>query len=263
MAPGHTILVIDDEPHLRRSLMLLLQRAGYQVSAAGSAREARVCLQAGPYDLVFLDLKMPEVDGLTFLAEIRAQYVDLPVLILTAHASLESAIEAVRQGAKDYLIKPIKPEVILTRVGEIVEAQARPHRQRAITTQIANLLGELTKLDGAPAVEAARPPPVPEGYIQRGPFTVDLYSRRAWLRGQEVALAPVTFDYLVTLLRHAPNPVSYEALVEESQGYRVSRSEAREIARGRIHALRKALEPDRRHPEFIITVRDVGYNLVT
>lgn len=262
MAAGHTILVVDDEPHLRRSLMLILRRAGYQVTAAGSAREARHCLQAGPYDLIVLDLKMPGVDGLTFLTEIRADYVNMAVLILTAHASLESAVEAVRRGARDYLLKPVEPAVILGRIGAILQAEAHPHRQREITAQIAALAGELRKLDEVPAAEAARRAPAPEEYMQRGPFTIDLPARRAWLRGQEIALAPLTFDYLVTLMRHAPNPVPYEALVEESQGRRVSRAEARGIARGRIYALRKALERDQRHPEFIFTVRDVGYNLV-
>jgi DNA-binding response OmpR family regulator len=276
MAPVHTILVIDDEPHLRRSLMLILQRAGYQVTMAGSAREARHYLQAGPYDLIFLDLKMPEVDGLTFLAEIRSQYPDLPVLILTAHATLESAMEAVRQGARDYLLKPIMPNAILARVAEVLEAQARPRRQREITAQIDGLVDELKRLDGnqAPAGHLdpvtpgmpAGPAAVtlsPERYLQRGKLTLDLHTRRVLLRDQQLLLPPVTFDYLVTLMRHSPNPVSYETLVEESQGFRVSRGEAREIARGRIHALRKALELDQRHPELVITVRNIGYNLVT
>ena len=272
----HTILVIDDEPHLRRSLMLILQRAGYQVTVAGSAREGRHYLQAGPYDLIFLDLKMPEVDGLTFLAEIREQYPDLPVLILTAHATLESAMEAVRQGARDYLLKPIMPNAILARVAQVLEAQARPRRQREITAQIDNLVDELKRLDGAPAQagRADRGAPGPaadpgtialtsDRYLQRGKLTLDLHTRRVLLRDQQILLPPVTFDYLVTLMRHSPDPVSYETLVEESQGFRVSRAEAREIARGRIHALRKALELDQRHPEIVITVRDVGYNLVT
>ena len=277
MALVHTILVVDDEPHLRRSLMLILQRAGYQVTVAASAREARHFLQAGPYDLIFLDLKMPEVDGLTFLAEIRAQYADLPVLILTAHATLESAMEAVRQGARDYLLKPIMPDAILARVSQVLESQSRPRRQREITAQIDTLVDELKRLDGTPAradpTDHATPSPVaadlaalaltPDRYLQRGRLTLDLHTRRVILRDQQILLPPVTFDYLVTLMRHSPNPVSYETLVEESQGFRVSRAEAREIARGRIHALRKALEIDQRHPELVITVRDIGYNLVT
>ncbi len=271
MSAVHTILVIDDEPHLRRSLAMILQRAGYQVTMAASAREARQCLQAGPYDLVFLDLKMPEVDGLTLLGEIREQRTDMPVLILTAHATLESAMEAVRQGARDYLLKPIEPDAILARVHEVLDEQQRPRRRREIASQLNELLGELHRLEGpnvAPPSEAASPAaaaPSAESarYLQRGKLTLDLHTRRILVRDEQILLPPSTFDYLVTLMRHSPNAVSYETLVEESQGYRVSRAEAREMARGRMHELRKALELDMRHPEYVITVRDVGYRLVT
>jgi two-component system, OmpR family, alkaline phosphatase synthesis response regulator PhoP len=99
--------------------------------------------------------------------------------------------------------------------------------------------------------------------LQRGKLSLDLHTRRVMLRDQPVLLTPSTFEYLVTLVRHSPNCVSYQTLVEESQGYRVCRAEAREMVRGRIHELRKALEPDMRHPEYVITVRDVGYRLVT
>ena len=76
-------------------------------------------------------------------------------------------------------------------------------------------------------------------------------------------MPPSTFDYLVTLARHSPQPVTYEKLVMESQGYQhVSRLEAREITRWQMHEIRKLLESDPRHPQLIITVRDVGYRLV-
>jgi DNA-binding response OmpR family regulator len=68
---------------------------------------------------------------------------------------------------------------------------------------------------------------------------------------------------MVTLVRHSPNPVTYEKLVSESQGYQhLNRAEAREITRWQIHEIRKAIEPDMRHPTMVITVRDVGYRLV-
>ena len=78
-----------------------------------------------------------------------------------------------------------------------------------------------------------------------------------------VRIPPTTFDYLVTLVRYAPKPVSYESLVKESQGYPVSRLEAREIAVWHIHELRRALEADPREPSLIITIRNLGYRLVT
>lgn len=268
----HTILVVDDEPLLRRSLALILRRAGHQVTMAANAHEARRCLEAGPFNLIFLDLKMPGVDGLTLLAEIRACHADTPVLILTAHGTLESAMEAVRQGARDYMLKPFEPDALVLRVGQVLAEQERPRRRREIASRLDELVDELQSLDGSkvPALSAApktdaaaSAAPEPARYLQRGKLSLDLHTRRVSLRDRPIVLTPSTFEYLVTLMRHSPNCVSYQTLVEESQGYRVCRAEAREMVRGRIHELRKALEPDMRHPEYVITVRDVGYRLVT
>ncbi len=121
MATNETILIIDDEPKLSRSLALILQRAGYKVTTAATAGEGLERLQAGAYDLVFLDIKLPDQSGIQLLPQIRSIYPDMPVVILTAHASLETAIEAVRAGATDYLLKPIDPEAILARVIKILE----------------------------------------------------------------------------------------------------------------------------------------------
>ena len=120
MPSVRNILAIDDEPLLLRSLALILQRAGYRVTIAASAREARQHLQADRYDLAFLDLKMPEVDGLTLLNEIHASQPGMPVLILTAHAGPDLAMEAMLKGAHGYLVKPISPEAILARVRTVL-----------------------------------------------------------------------------------------------------------------------------------------------
>src|SRR4030043_687191 len=100
MSTSHTILVIDDEPNLRRSLGLILQRAGYNITTAANASEALHLLQSGAYDLTFLDIKLPDQNGIVLLPQIKELYPDMPVLILTAHATLDTAIEAVRAGAR-------------------------------------------------------------------------------------------------------------------------------------------------------------------
>jgi DNA-binding response OmpR family regulator len=124
----------------------------------------------------------------------------------------------------------------------------------------------MNQLDGSgdPAPEAARAP-APDGtrFLSRGAFTLDLQLRNLQLEGRTVQLPPSTFNFLVSLLRHSPEPVTYEILVREAQGYDLTRAEARELARGHVHELRKALEPDLKRPRFIITVRDVGYRLVS
>ena len=267
MSQAYTILIIDDEPNLRKSLALILQRAGYSVSTAENAEQVHQYLEAGAFDLVFLDLKMPDVNGIDLLPQIHAHYPDMPVLILTAHATLESAIDAVRRGARDYLLKPIDPGQILQRVEELLTEQQQPKRRKEIVDEIQNLLAELKQIEvGDEESEMLIPTQTtidPARILRRGPFTLDLHARYATLGEEFVSLSPTAFDYLTTLIRHSPNPVSYETLVLESQGYRTTPVEAREMARWRIHELRKALEKDTRNPAYIITVRDVGYRLIT
>jgi DNA-binding response OmpR family regulator len=267
MGINHTVLIIDDEPNLRHSLGLILKRAGYIVTTAGNAAEALQLLQAGAFDLVFLDIKLPDQSGTQLLPQIRDLYPDMPVMILTAHATLETAIKAVRDGARDYLLKPLDPEAILSRVEKIITEKKSPLRRREIASQMQNLLAELQSIDGQDGSDnkdvVTMPTADPSRFLKCGLLTLDRHTHSVQYKGQNISLPPSTFDYLVTLVRHSPEPVTYEKLVQESQGYQhLNRAEAREITRWQMHELRKALEPNPRTPQLIITVRDLGYRLV-
>jgi DNA-binding response OmpR family regulator len=125
----------------------------------------------------------------------------------------------------------------------------------------------LQYIDGKEAQSLAYDKPAPSAdparYLKCGPLILDRHTHSVQLNESNKSMPPSTFDYLVTLVRHSPQAVSFEKLVSESQGYQhVSRAEAREIARWQMHEIRKALEADPRHPQMIITVRDVGYRLV-
>ena len=266
MSTSHSILIIDDEPNLRRSLGLILQRAGYTVTTAPDAAEALHVLQAGAYDLTFLDIKLPDQNGIQLLPQLRELYPEMPVLILTAHATLDTAIGAVRLGARDYLLKPIDPETILNRVENLLNEE-KPKRRREITNQLQDLLAELQSIDHKDAHTETPTKPVlptdPTRYLKCGPLVLDRHTHSVTYADCNTPLPPSAFDYLVTLARHSPHPVTYEKLVSESQGYEhISRAEAREIARWQMHEIRKLLEPDPRQPKLVITVRDVGYRLI-
>ena len=112
------ILVIDDEEYLRRTLALILKRQGYSVETAASVADAKKCLQAATFNLAFLDLKLPDANGLTFLPELRSRYPTMPVIILTAHDNLGVALEAIECGAADFLLKPVDPPFLLARIKE-------------------------------------------------------------------------------------------------------------------------------------------------
>ncbi len=265
MTPQNTILVVDDEDPLRLSLSLILQKENYRVETAANAKDALEYLQLHEYDLMFLDLNMPGMSGIDLLVEVHRQVPHMPVLILTAHAALESAIQAVRLGARDYLIKPVEPVLILTRVAEILAESEQPARKKEIVGQIQSLLAELQKMEGEDATPtsalATLPPANSARFLKKGNFDLDLHARHATLNGKYIPVTGIYFDYLSTLLRHAPKVVAYKTLVKESQGYDVAIAEARDLASWRIHELRKVIEPDPQRPQYILTVRGTGYRL--
>lgn len=265
MTTQNTILIVDDEERLRLSLSLILQKENYRVEMAAEAAEALECLRLHECDLMFLDLNLPGMSGIDLLNEVHQQFPHLPVLILTAHAALESAIQAVRLGARDYLIKPVEPVLILARVAEILAESEQPARKKEIVGQIQSLLSELQKMEGEATTPtstlAALPPADPARFLQKGLFELDLHARHVMLNGQYLPVTGIYFDYLCTLLHHAPKAVAYKTLVKESQGYDVATAEARDLARWRIHELRKIIETDPEQPQYILTVRGTGYRL--
>ncbi|MBE7536691.1 MAG: response regulator transcription factor [Anaerolineales bacterium] len=266
MSYPKAILIIDDEAGLRLTLSLILQGAGYQVETADGAKQALDHLKNRKFDLAFLDLNLPEMDGFELLRMIHQQVDDLPVLIITAHATLETAIRAVRLGARDYLIKPVEPPLILARVKEVFAEIEQPKRRLEIVSQMQSLLTELRQIDGANAtptsVLASVPPVELNRFLEKGPFNLDLHTRHATLNGQYLPVTGINFDYLTTLLRHAPTPVSNINLVKESQGFEATTMEARDLARWRIHELRKIIETDASQPQHLLTVRGEGYRIV-
>src|SRR5512143_3737170 len=175
MTPYH-ILIVDDEKPLRLSLSLILQKEKYHVETAANAEEALSLLQIQEqeYDLMFLDLNLPGMNGIDLLVKVRKQLPHMPVLILTAHAALESAIQAVRLGARDYLIKPVEPVLILARVAESLADRAQPARKKDIVGQIQDRLAELQKIDGEDKTPtsalAALPPANPVRFLKKGSF---------------------------------------------------------------------------------------------
>src|SRR3982751_302004 len=118
---GRRILVVDDEEHLRRVTQLKLQQAGYDASTAGDGAEALRLLATHPQDLVLTDLKMPGMSGIELLQKVRAEYPEIIVVMVTAYGTIESAVEAMRLGAYDYIIKPVNSEALNLIVSRALE----------------------------------------------------------------------------------------------------------------------------------------------
>jgi DNA-binding response OmpR family regulator len=260
---GH-ILVIDDEPVLRKTLARVLQQAGFEVTTAENGEQGLAFLQGSSFDLTYMDLRMPGLSGLDVLNLIHANYPNMPVILFTAQPDLNSAVEALRRGATDYLLKPLKPEAIIERTKNILASQQKERRKREIAMQIESLQAELKSLENSGTVEVistqANPPA--DRFLKRGALTLDLHSRRLSLGGQVINIPPTSFDYLLVLARHAPNAVDYQTLVAEAQGYQAEPREAQDLTKWHIHELRRAIEEDAHAPSYLINVRGLGYRLV-
>jgi len=128
---GH-ILIIDDEATLRQTLARVLQQAGFEVTTAENADQGISFVETTNFDLVFMDLRMPGIAGMDALKIIHANYPNLPVILFTAQPDLNSAVEALRNGATDYLLKPLKPQAVIERAQIVLESQQREKRKREI-----------------------------------------------------------------------------------------------------------------------------------
>jgi len=263
---GH-ILIIDDEATLRQTMARILQRAGYEVTTAANGEEGLSLVSEHPFDLVYLDIRMPDMSGLELLKTIHAKLPDLPVILFTAQPDLNSAVEAVRSGATDYLLKPLKPQTVIERTNSVLEKHQIERRKREIQRQIESLQTELNALekgdgDEKSASKAAQASAANDRFVKLGSLTLDLYARRVRMDDDAVELSPTSFDYLLSLVRHSPNVVDYQTLVSEAQGYETDTREAQELTKWHIHHIRQAIEPDPRKPIHVINVRGIGYRLV-
>lgn len=265
MNPGGHILIIDDEASLRQTLARILQRAGFEATTVASGREGLAMVNDRTFDLVYLDIRMPDMNGLDVLKTIHTQFPELPVILFTAQPDLHTAVEALRRGAIDYLMKPLKPQAVIDRTRTILTDQQKKIRRREILRQIEELQAELDALDGneTNALTSSAAHVASDRFIKRGILNLDLHTRRAAVNDRVVNLAPTSFDYLLVLARHSPNVVDYQTLVAEAQGYQADPREAQELAKWHIHNIRQAIGSDAGDPIHVINIRGSGYRLVT
>ena len=261
---GH-VLIIDDEVNLRQTLARILHGAGFEVTTAENGKQGIALLSQHAFDLVYMDIRMPDMSGLEVLKIIHADSPELPVVLFTAQPDLNTAVEALRSGAIDYLLKPLKPEEIIRRTNAIVVDLKLERRKKEIQAQIKALQTELVDLE---AGGESKQDPVNktsdsnERYLKRGKLTLDLHARQVMIDTRIVNLPPTAFDYLLVLARHTPDMVDYRTLVAEAQGYQAEAREAKELTKWHIHHIRQALEEDKNNPALIINLRNSGYRLI-
>lgn len=263
------ILIVDDDDAIRLSLEELLDRDGYQVLAAASGEEALVHIARESFDLVLLDLMMKGIGGMEVLAALRERALDTAVIVLTAHGTLETAIDALRQGAHDYLLKPADTASIRESVRTALLKREREQRQRALLLQVQqSLTANLEEIRAAVVQSVPTPEPVTIATpaenaqrLQRGGLVVDLARHVVTLDHCQLDLTPTEFDLLACLAQAAPNVVGAQDLVRQVLGYESDRLEAGDIVRHHIHRIRQKVLACAGRTDFIRTVRGVGFAL--
>lgn len=260
--PAARILVVDDEDRVREGLCWSLRMSGYQVDGAESGAQALSMMVRNEFDLMLLDMNMPVMDGIAVMEQARQVQPDLAIVVLTGHATLDSAIAAVKLGASDYLLKPASIPNLQAAVAKALTARAdllRQQRAVALMDQIAEVLHppELEKMATAAGQETVH-------VLTAGGLTLDAAKRVAVIEDPDARTAELTeaeTAILQELMRHADQVRTCRQLVRAAWGYDMSEAEAASVVRSHIFRLRKKIEPDPASPRFVKTVRGGGYYL--
>jgi two-component system KDP operon response regulator KdpE len=227
-ATGPVVLVIEDEPPIRRFLRPTLTSQGYRIVEAETGEDGLVQAATRQPDLVILDLGLPDLDGLQVIRRLR-EWSAVPIIVLSARGAESDKVAALDAGADDYVAKPFA-------VGELL-ARARVALRNAARA-------------GEPG----------ESTFELGDLRVDLSRRRVWLRDTEVRLTPIEYRLLAVLVRHAGKVLTHRQLLQEVWG--PGQVEQTHYLRIYMANLRRKLEADPARPRFLRTEPGVGYRLL-
>jgi len=220
------ILVVDDEARIADIARDYLERAGFRVSVAGSGPDAIAAARARRPDLIVLDLGLPQIDGLDVTRTLR-KHSNVPIIMLTARVEERDKLLGLEIGADDYVTKPFSPKELVARV-------------RAV----------FRRIDA---------PPERGQLIHAGDVELDTVKMRAEVAGRAVEVTPTEFELLATLARQPGRVFTRAQLLDAIRGVEVD-SFDRAIDT-HVKNLRRKIEPDARHPRYLLTVHGVGYKL--
>ena len=221
-----TILIIEDEPAIRRLLRTTLNAQGYQVGEAATGAEGLAAIASQALDLVMLDLGLPDIDGLEIIRRLRSDS-SVPLIVLTARSDERTKVKALDLGADDFVTKPFGAEELVARV-----RTALRHR----------------------ILEQDEPP-----VFHTGEIAVDLVRRVVTVGGNTVKLSPKEYDLLTQLVIHAGKVLTHNHLFREV--WDIPYTGDPQYLRVYIRQLRRKLEVDPDQPRYIVTESGVGYRL--
>jgi len=220
------VLIVDDEPAIRRALHSTFGTLGFHISEAVTGEQALPLLRASNFDAVLLDINMPGMGGVAACREIRRQFPRVAVLMLTVRDSEDDKVEALEAGADDYVTKPFPVRELVARVRAAVR---RSHTQEVERNTA----------------------------ISIGDITLDPLRRRVQKNGAAVHLTPKEFDLLHYLMKHAGLPMMHARILSAVWGPEYGNE--LEYLRTFMRQLRKKLEDDAAHPVYLLTDSHIGY----
>jgi two-component system, OmpR family, KDP operon response regulator KdpE len=218
------VLVVDDEPPIRKLLRMGLSTQGYEILDAPNGKTALALLESRP-DIVIRDLGLPDIQGLDLLAMIRARNDAVPIIVLSSRGDEPGKVRALDLGADDYLTKPFGMEELLARMRAALRHQLQ--------------------------VQGERPA------FRSGDLAVDLVRRIVTVRDMEVKLSPKEYDLLRVLVQHAGKVLTHKFLLRELWNDFTDT----QYLRVYVRQLRHKIEPDPEQPRYILTETGVGYRL--
>jgi two-component system KDP operon response regulator KdpE len=226
MSIGH-ILVVDDEPQIRRVMRTTLVAQGYEVSDARTGDDALELIRSEKYDLILLDVNMPGISGVEACREIR-QGSELPIIMVSVRGEERDKVKALDAGADGYITKPFNMSELLARIRAVLRRTSFP----------AGIADKLLKL---------------------GEIEIDFEARRINANGKQVRLTIKEFDLLFYLAAHVNKTITHRELLQEVWGPDYGGEQ--EYLRVFVNRLRKKIEASPSSPKFLMTEPWVGYRL--
>ena len=222
------VVVIEDDPPIRRFLRTGLSTHGFGVCEAGDGRQGIIEAGVRKPDLIILDLGLPDMDGVTVIQQIR-EWSAMPIIILSARSAEQSKIEALDAGADDYLTKPFGLGELLARTRVALRHWLRMPEQN------------------------------PSGVFVTGNLKVDLLNRWVHIGDKEIHLTPIQYRLLSVLVQHAGKVLTHRQILKDVWG--PSHTESSHYLRIYMSQLRQKLEEDPTQPKYLLTESGVGYRL--
>ena len=220
------VVLIEDEPQIRRFLRATLGSQGYRLFEAGTGADGLVEAASRQPDVVIVDLGLPDLDGLEVIRRLR-EWSTVPIIVLSARGQEAEKVKALDAGADDYVSKPFGADELLARLRVALRHKAGVAREDAVFTT--------------------------------GELRVDLGRRHVFVREQEVKLTPTEYRLLTTLVRHAGRVLTHRQLLKEVWG--PNQTEEAHYLRVYMAQLRRKIEADPAQPRYLLTEPGVGYRL--